>query len=203
MRLYDRWVVPWLIDMAMRNGALARYRDRVVASAHGHVLEIGVGAGLNLPRYGAAASHICALDPSAALLGRAAASADRAPCPVAPLRGVAERLPFPDSSFDTVVMTWTLCSIPDPMAALGEMRRVLKPGGRLLFVEHGLAPEPHVARWQHFLTPGWQRLAGGCHLDRPVSKLIRDAGFRPYSITTGYMPGPKPWTFMYEGCAIC
>jgi ubiquinone/menaquinone biosynthesis C-methylase UbiE len=201
MRLYDRWVVPWLIDMAMRNRALVRYRDRAVASAHGHILEIGVGAGLNLPRYGTAASHICALDPSAALLGRAAARADRAPCPVALLRGVAERLPFARSSFDTVVMTWTLCSIPDPMAALREMRRVLKPGGRLLFVEHGLSREPRVARWQHFLTPSWRRLAGGCNLDRPMEALIRDAGFRFDTLAADYMPGPKPWTFMYEGSA--
>jgi ubiquinone/menaquinone biosynthesis C-methylase UbiE len=202
MRLYDRFILPWLIELAMRNRALARYRDRALASAQGEILEIGVGAGVNLPRYGAAAAHICALDPSAALLHRAAAKRDEAPCPVALLRGVAERLPFAESSFDTLVMTWTLCSIPDPAAALGEMRRVLKPGGRLLFVEHGLAPEPRIARWQHVLTPGWRRLAGGCHLDRPIAELIRDAGFRLDTLAAGYMPGPKPWTFMYEGSAM-
>lgn len=201
MRFYDRWVLPWLIDMAMRNHALARYRDRALRAARGDILEIGVGAGLNLPRYGAAASHICALDPSAALLCRAAARRNAASCPVALLRGVAEFLPFAEGCFDTLVMTWTLCSIPDPAAALGEMRRVLKPGGRLLFVEHGLAPEPRIARWQHVLTPGWRLLAGGCHLDRPVGELIRDAGFRLDTLATGYLPGPKPWTFMYEGRA--
>jgi ubiquinone/menaquinone biosynthesis C-methylase UbiE len=201
MGLYDRWVLPWLLDLAMRNRALARYRDRVLAAAQGDVLEIGVGAGLNLPRYGAAARHICALDPSAALLRRAAARRAAAPCPVALLRGVAEHLPFAAASFDTLVMTWTLCSIPDSMAALGEMRRVLKPGGRLLFVEHGLAPEPRVAHWQYVLTPHWQRFAGGCHLDRPIAELIRGAGFRLDTLATGYLPGPRPWTFMYEGSA--
>ena len=201
MRLYERWVLPWLIDMAMRNRALTHYRDRTLAAAQGEILEIGVGAGVNLPRYGAAASHICALDPSAGLVRRAALRRPAAPCPVALLRGVGEFLPFAASSFDTLMMTWTLCSIPDPTAALGEMRRVLKPGGRLLFVEHGLAPEPGVARWQHLLTPGWKRVAGGCHLDRPMAELIRDAGFRLDTIATGYLPGPKPWTFMYEGSA--
>lgn len=201
MRLYDRCILPWLIDLAMRNRALARYRDRALASAQGKVLEIGAGAGLNLPRYGNAVTHICALDPSAALLHLAAGRRDAAPSAVALLRGVAEQLPFRDGSFDSIVMTWTLCSIPDPLAALGEMRRVLKPGGRLLFVEHGLAPEPNIARWQHLLTPGWKRIAGGCHLDRPADALIRNAGFRLAALDTGYMRGPKPWTFMYEGVA--
>jgi ubiquinone/menaquinone biosynthesis C-methylase UbiE len=201
MRLYDRWMLPWLIDLAMRNRALLRYRDRALAAAQGEVLEIGVGAGINLARYGAAVRHICALEPSAALLHRAATRRDQAPCPVVLLCGVAEHLPFPASSFDMLVMTWTLCSIPDPPTALAEMRRVLKPGGRLLFVEHGLAPEPRIARWQHFLTPGWKHLAGGCHLDRPIAELIGDAGFRLDALTTGYMAGPKPWTFMYEGSA--
>lgn len=201
MRLYEGCILPWLIDIAMRNRALTGYRDRAVVAARGDVLEIGVGAGLNLPRYGPAVSHVCALDPSASLLRLALAGRRAAPCPVALIRGVGERLPFGAGCFDTVVMTWTLCSIPDPMMALGEMRRVLKPGGRLIFVEHGLAPERRIARWQHFLTPGWRRLAGGCHLDRPMDELIRGAGFRLDRVETGYMPGPKPWTFMYEGIA--
>ena len=201
MGLYESCVLPWLLDHAMRNRALAAYRDRLLAEARGGVLEIGVGAGLNLPRYGAAVARICALDPSPALLRRAAPRADAAPCPVALVRGVAERLPFADGSFDTLVMAWTLCSIRDPTAALAEMRRVLKPGGRLLFVEHGLAPEPGVARCQHVLTPAWRRLAGGCHLDRPMAELIRDAGFHLDRFVAGYMAGPKPWTFMYEGVA--
>ena len=201
MRLYERCVLPWLLDIAMRNRALTRYRDRAVRAAQGQILEIGVGAGLNLPHYPAAATHICALDPSAALLRQAKDPRDMARCPVALLRGVAERQPFAAASFDTLVRTWTLCSVNDPVAALAEMRRVLKPGGRLLFVEHGLAPAPRIAGWQHWLTPGWQRIAGGCHLDRPIGELIRDAGFDLDTLESGYMPGPKPWTFMYEGSA--
>ena len=99
------------------------------------------------------------------------------------------------------VMTWTLCSISNPVRALTEIRRVLKPGGRLLFVEHGLSPEPWIIRWQHWLTPCWKRIGGGCHLDRKMDDLIRAAGFQIGAIETGYMAGPKPWTFMYRGSA--
>jgi SAM-dependent methyltransferase len=103
--------------------------------------------------------------------------------------------------FDTIVMTWTLCSIPNPIAAFTEMRRVLGPGGRLIFVEHGLSPELRVARWQHWLTPYWNRISGGCHLDRKTDDLIRAAGFQIDAVETGYMTGPKPWAFMYRGSA--
>ena len=99
-------------------------------------------------------------------------------------------------------MTWTLCSIPNPIAALMEMRRVLRPGGRLIFVEHGLSPEIRTARWQHQLTPYWKRISGGCHLDRKTDDLIRAAGFQISAVETGYMTGPKPWTFMYQGSAM-
>jgi ubiquinone/menaquinone biosynthesis C-methylase UbiE len=121
--------------------------------------------------------------------------------PVSLLRASAEHLPFADAGFDTVVMTWTLCSIRNPIAALSEMRRVLKPGGELLFVEHGLSPEFRTARWQHWLTPCWKQIGGGCHLDRKMDDLIRAAGFRVNAMETGYMKGPKPWTFMYQGSA--
>ena len=108
---------------------------------------------------------------------------------------------FADGAFDAVVMTWTLCSIPNPIAALIEMRRVLKPGGRLLFVEHGLSPEIRIARWQHRLTPYWKRVGGGCHLDRKMDDLIRAAGFQVDAVETGYMKRPKPGTFMFQGWA--
>ncbi len=201
MGLYDRWVMPRLIELAMRNRRLDNYRRRAVAQARGFVLEIGVGSGLNLALYSGAVTRVCAVDPSAELLRLASWRAAAAPIPVSLVRASAERLPFAAASFDTVVTTWTLCSIRDPLAALGEMRRMLAPGGRLVFVEHGLAPEPGVARWQHRLTPSWKHIAGGCHLDREMDELIRAAGFRLDALETGYMPGPRPWTFMYEGRA--
>lgn len=117
------------------------------------------------------------------------------------VRASGEHLPFAEASFDTVVTTWTLCTIPHPLPALVEMRRVLKPTGKLVFAEHGLYPEPRVARWQHLLTPLWRRISGGCHLDREMDELIRAAGFRLDAVETGYMNGPKLWTFMYQGRA--
>ena len=117
------------------------------------------------------------------------------------MRASAEVIPFSDAAFDTIVMTWTLCSISNPVAAPVEMRRVLKPGERLVFVEHGLSPEIRIARWQHRLTPYWKRIGGGCHLDRKMDDLIRAAGFRLDAVETDYMKGLKPWTFMYRGSA--
>src|SRR5260370_3249569 len=171
------FVLPRLLDLAMRNRRLNRYRQQVIAREHGLVLEIGVGSGLNLALYGPAVEGVCAIDPAAELLLLASQRTEHAQVPVSLVRGSGEHLPFADAIFDTVVTTWTLCSIADPVAALIEARRVLKPGGRLVFVEHGLSPEPRVARWQHGLTPCWRRIGGGCHLDRKMDDLIDAAGF--------------------------
>jgi SAM-dependent methyltransferase len=202
MGFYDGVFLPFVLDRAMRHPDLAPYRRRVLAAAEGLVLEIGAGTGLNFPLYAAGPERVVALDPSPALLRRAARRRAAAAVPVSLLRAAGERLPFADAVFDTVVTTWTLCSIADPDAALREMRRVLKPGGRLLFVEHGLAPEPRVAAWQRRLTPCWRAISGGCRLDRPIDELIRAAGFGIAALDTGHMPGPKPWTFMYQGSAV-
>jgi ubiquinone/menaquinone biosynthesis C-methylase UbiE len=121
--------------------------------------------------------------------------------PVDFIEGSAEAIPLDNHSVDTVVTTWTLCSIPQAATALAEMRRVLRPGGKLLFAEHGLAPDKNVRRWQDWLTPAWSRISGGCHLNRPIQLMIEDAGFRVDRVETGYMPGPKPMTYMYEGSA--
>jgi ubiquinone/menaquinone biosynthesis C-methylase UbiE len=201
MGFYGRFILPRMLDLAMRNRRLERYRHRAIAAARGLVLEVGVGSGPNLALYGAAVARVCAIDPSPELLRLAGARAGDAPVPVSLVRASGEHLPFGDRVFDTVVTTWTLCSIADPVAALVEARRVLKPGGCLVFVEHGLSPEPRVARWQHGLTPCWKHIGGGCHLDRKMDDLIRAAGFRLDAVETGYMRGPKPWTFMYEGRA--
>jgi len=201
MGIYRRCILPRLIELAMRNRRLDLYRQRAIASARGLVLEIGVGSGLNLALYGASVEGVCAIDPAPELFALASLRIGDAQVPVSLMQASGEDLPFADAIFDTVVTTWTLCSIADPVAALIEARRVLKPRGSLVFVEHGLSPEPGVARWQHALTPCWRRIGGGCHLDRKMDDLIRAAGFRLDPIETGYMPGPKPWTFMYQGRA--
>src|SRR5271168_45926 len=187
MDVYERWILPRLLDLAMRNRLLDRYRQQTIEMARGLVLEIGVGSGLNLPLYSKAVDRVCGIDPSPQLLRLASRRAADAVVPVSLLRASAEHLPLADAVFETIVMTWTLCSIPNPMAALTEMRRVLKPGGQLLFVEHGLSPEIRTARWQHWLTPCWKRIGGGCHLDRKMDDLIRAAGFQINAVETGYM----------------
>ncbi len=201
MGVYERWIVPRLLDLAMRNRVLDPYRQRTIETAQGLVLEVGVGSGLNLPLYGPAVTRVVGLDPSPELLRLTSKRTADAVVPVLLLRASAEYLPLADALFDTIVMAWTLCSIPNPIAALTEMRRVLRPGGRLLFVEHGLSPEIPVARWQHRLTPSWKRIGGGCHLDREMDKLIRAAGFQIDAIETGYMKGPKLSTFIYQASA--
>ena len=144
MGVYERWIVPRLLDLAMRNRRLDHYRHQTIEMARGLVLEVGVGSGLNLPIYGAAVARAVGLDPSPELLRHASRRAADAVVPVSLLRASAEHVPFADAVFDTIVMTWTLCSIPNPMAALAEMRRVLRPGGRLIFVEHGRRRRPEL-----------------------------------------------------------
>ena len=199
--VYERWILPRLLDFSMRNRLLDYYRQRTIEMARGLVLEVGVGSGLNLRFYSRAVDRVCGIDLSPELLRLAHTRTADAVVPVLLLRASAEHLPFAVAAFDTVVMTWTLCSIANPVAALIEMRRVLKPGGDLFFVEHGLSPEIWIARWQHRLTPCWKRIGGGCHLDRKMDDLIRAAGFQIDAIEKGYMKGPKPWTFMYQGSA--
>jgi ubiquinone/menaquinone biosynthesis C-methylase UbiE len=201
MGLYENWVLPRRLDLAMRNHLLDAYRRRAIKSAHGLVLEIGVGSGLNLSLYGPAVGRVVGLDPSSELLRLANSRVAHSRVPVSLVRASAQHVPFAEGAFDAVVMTWTLCSIPNPVAALIEMRRVLKARGRLLFVEHGLSPEIRIARWQHRLTPYWKRVCGGCHLDRKMDDLIRAAGFQVDAVETGYMKGPRPWTFMFQGWA--
>ena len=189
--LYERFVVPRLINCACSQAAIAAQRAKVVPRAQGRVLEIGLGSGLNLPYYRAdQVSSLTAVEPSAELRNMAQRAAARYPKLNLELADqVAEALPYPDASFDTVVCTFTLCSVQDPVAVLQEVRRVLRPGGALLFSEHGLAPEPGVAGWQRRLEPLWKRLAGGCHLTRPVVASIVAAGFELVEQEAGYLPG--------------
>jgi ubiquinone/menaquinone biosynthesis C-methylase UbiE len=198
---YNNHILPHVINLAMRNRELHPYRERVVSQAHGRVLEIGIGAGFNLPLYGPRVDAILGLDPSARLLRMAQDAAKRSEIPVTLITGSAQALPIDAHSIDTLVTTWTLCSIPDAGAALQEMLRVLTPNGQLLFVEHGQAPQENVRKWQNRLTPVWKRIGGGCHLNRPIRALIENAGFRLIRLDTGYAKGPRPMTFFYEGCA--
>ena len=202
MGIYSDVVLPRLCDLAMRNRRFLSYRERVTALAEGNVLEIGSGSGLNLPLYGGSVREVVALEPMPKLIAMAQPRARHGALHVMFVEASAEAIPLESASVDAVVTTWTLCSIPDVVAALGEMRRVLRPRGRLLFVEHGLAPDAGVRRWQQRLTPAWRRISGGCHLDRPIARLIDDAGFRMDKLTTGYMRGPRPMTWMYEGVAV-
>lgn len=201
MGLYHHYVVPCLTHLAMSQQQLVPFRRRIVGAAEGRVLEIGIGSGLNLPLYGATVTSVIGLEPSSELLRRARPRATAATIPMMLLDASAEAIPLDAASVDTVVTTWTLCTIPDASRALAEMRRVLKPGGALLFVEHGRAPEPGVARWQDRLDPIWSRLAGGCHLNRKMDDLVTSSGFRIEAMTNSRLPGPRTHTFLYEGRA--
>jgi ubiquinone/menaquinone biosynthesis C-methylase UbiE len=201
MGVYDRYILPHVINLAMRNRHLMPYRRRAIAAAEGRVLEIGIGSGLNLPLYSAHVNEIIGLEPVPRLTEMAHPRADRTGIRTTFIHGFAESIPLADESVDTVVTTWTLCSIPDVSTALREMRRVLRPSGQLLFVEHGQAPDESVRKWQDRLTPVWGCIGGGCHLNRPIAGLIEMVGFSIAQLRTGYMTGPRPMTFMYEGRA--
>jgi len=201
MSFYQRYVIPRLTHLAMRQKQLLPFRQRVVGAAEGRVLEIGIGSGLNFPFYGGAVTSVIGLEPSSELLRMARARAEAAAAPTTLLNASAETIPLDSGSIDTVITTWTLCTIPDPARALVEMRRVLKPGGALLFVEHGRAPEPGVARWQDRIDPLWSRLAGGCHLNRKMDDLIGGSGFRIETLENARLPGPRTHTYLYQGHA--
>jgi ubiquinone/menaquinone biosynthesis C-methylase UbiE len=201
MGVYQHYVVPRLTHLAMGQQYLLPFRQRIVGAAEGRVLEIGIGSGLNLPLYGATVSSVIGLEPSPELLRMARPRASAAAVPVMLLDASAETIPLDSGSVDTVVTTWTLCTIPSAPRALAEMRRVLKAGGSLLFVEHGRAPEPGVARWQDRLDPLWSRLAGGCHLNRKMDDLLIASGFRIDALANSRLPGPRTHTFLYEGRA--
>ncbi len=201
MNWYERRILPRLTDLAMRHQVMRDYRAQVVPQARGQVLEIGAGSGLNLPFYGAQVTQLHALEPSPGLLQMMREQAHNLIFPVFFLPCSAEAIPLDDASIDTVVMTWTLCTIPDPTQALAEIRRVLRPHGSLLFAEHGCAPEANVRAWQDRLNPLWGHIAGGCNLNRRIDYLVRDANFTIVALETGYAKGPRPMAYMYAGRA--
>ena len=199
MGVYDRYILPRLLDAAMRNREVTRYRADIIPRAHGRVLEIGIGSGLNLPFYGTTVECLYAVDPSEALLAMTRRKTAAAHFPVELVAHGAAALPLEDQSIDVAVTTFTLCTVPDPLNALREVKRVLKPRGTLLFAEHGLAPDASVERWQHRLNPLWSKVAGGCNLDRAIDTLIAAAGFEITDIKRGYARGPRPMAYIYSG----
>jgi SAM-dependent methyltransferase len=204
MNAYERYLLPRLIDSACGAAPVRRQRRRVVPRARGVVLEIGIGTGRNLPFYDPQrVQRLIGVDPSAAAWRLAAGRLRGVPFPVEFIGLPGEELPLDPASVDTIVMTYSLCSIPDPAAALAGMRRVLRPGGELLFCEHGLAPDARVQRWQRRLDPLWRRIAGGCHLDRDIGGLLRAGGFRPQDAQSAYLPGtPRFAGFTTWGAAV-
>ena len=203
MGFYETQLVPRLVNIACGNRATRARRQQVCAGLHDRVLEIGFGSGLNVAFYPAAVTSVDAVEP--ADVGWRLAASRIAASPIAVRRSGldGQSLPFPDDSFDTALSTWTLCTIPDPVAALREVRRVLRPGGTLHFVEHGLAPDLGVQRWQRRLEPLQKKVAGGCHLTRPIADLLTGSGWRLLELETGYEPGaPKFLAADSTGIAI-
>jgi len=204
MGLYDRYVLPLVLNCACSTKPIRYQRAKVVPNASGRVLELGMGSGLNLPFYDPdKVQQLAAVEPSEPLRRRAEEAVSGSAIPIEVREGRAEALPYEDRTFDCVVCTFTLCSVQDPAASLSEAKRVLKPGGRLLFCEHGLAPDPDVVKWQRRIEPVWKHIAGGCHLTRPVRSAVEGAGFRLEKFETMYLPGTPRWAGWNEwGAAV-
>jgi len=202
MSLYDRYVLPQVLDFACGLKAISKQREKVVPLARGNTLEVGIGTGQNLCHYDQQKiSQLWGLDPAAEMQPKARKRMQAAGLNVDLIPISAEAIPKDDASFDTVVLTYTLCSIPDPVAAVKEIRRVLKPGGQLLYCEHGLAPDAGVAKWQERLTPAWRKIAGDCRMGRDIPSLLRAGGFELPDMQQGYIPGPKILCYNYWGVA--
>ncbi len=202
MTWYDERILPHLINLACSTKPTRKQREKIVPLAEGEVLEIGMGSGLNLPYYDTGkVKKIWGLEPSAGMrkLARKKHTSDQPDLEFIDLPG--EEIPLPSASVDTVLVTYTLCTIPDPVKALEGMRRVLKPGGRLLFCEHGRAPDESVRRWQERLNPVWKRLAGGCNMHRDIPQLIRSNGFKIEAEERMYIPGARVLSYNYWGSA--
>ena len=202
MGLYSRFVLPKLIHFACGLEPVMLQRRKVIPLAKGRVLEIGIGSGLNLPFYDVdSVTRLWGLEPSSEMRQIAERSLQGSGFEVELIGLSADEIPLEDGVIDTVVITYTLCTIPDVARALEQMRRVLRPGGEVLFCEHGAAPDEGVRRWQDRLNPVWKRIAGGCRLNRPIPSLIERSGFRITNLKTMYIPGWRPASFNYWGRA--
>jgi ubiquinone/menaquinone biosynthesis C-methylase UbiE len=202
MSFYDDRVLPHLIDLVCSTKPTRKQREKIVHLAEGDVLEIGFGSGLNLPYYDAdKVRKIFGLEPSEGMRRKAQPNVDASGLDVEFIDLPGEAIPLDSQSIDTVLVTFSLCSIDDAVAALEGMRRVLKPGGKLLYCEHGAAPDRRVRRWQDRLNPGWKRVSGGCNMNREIPQLITSTGFRIATDERMYIPGPKILSYNYWGVA--
>ena len=202
MGIYDKYLLPKFVHFTCGQNPSMLQRAKVVPLAVGRVLEIGIGSGLNIPFYDAQkVTHLWGLDPSAEMWSIAQKNATEHHLDTEFIQSGAESIPLENNCADTVVMTYTLCTIPDAPAALDEVRRILKPGGKLIFCEHGQAPDKSVERWQTRINPFWKKLAGGCNLNRPIPRLLEASGFKSRDMQTMYLPGWKPASFNYWGTA--
>jgi ubiquinone/menaquinone biosynthesis C-methylase UbiE len=201
VNFYGEQILPRFINVVLGGKEFKKIRGRVAAGLTGEVLEVGFGSGLNVPHYPSEVTRVLAVDPATVGRRLAASRVAASPVPVeyVGLDGVS--LPVDSGSIDHVLITWTMCTIPDVDSALGEIHRVLGPGGELHFAEHGLSPDPEVAKWQDRLTPLQRRWAGGCHLNRPIDRLIEHAGFAVSRMENFYIKGPRPMGYMFEGSA--
>lgn len=203
MGLYSRYILPKVVHFTCGLKPNMRQREKVVPHARGRVLEVGIGSGLNLPYYDSAkVTKVWGLDPSPEMTQMARRAAASLPFEVEFIGLPGDEIPLEDNSVDTVVVTYTLCTISDTTPALRQISRVLRPGGELIFCEHGAAPDASVRRWQDRLNPIWKRLGGGCNLNRPIPTIIEAGGFRIKSLDAMYIPGWRPASFNYWGTAV-
>ncbi len=202
MGFYAKHILPVCLDKACGIGPINKQRAKIVPLAKGNVVEIGIGSGLNLPHYNPdTVTHITGVDPDEAIWRRSQKRRENCPIKIKRIGLSGESIPLENSYADTVVVTYSLCTIPDPVRALREMKRILKPKGQLLFCEHGLAPDTKVAKLQTYLDPFWKRLSGGCHSGRNIPHLITEAGFNLKDLQQMYIPGPRVLSYNYWGQA--
>lgn len=204
MGFYNKYIFPKVLNWACKQKPAMKQREKIIPLAAGNVLEIGVGSGLNLPFYDSSkVAHLSAIDPAVEIWNERRLDMNQLPIDFEFIQSKAEEMPFNNNSFDTIVFTYTLCSIADLERAFEEIRRVIKPNGQLIFCEHGKAPDISVRRWQNTINPIWKRFGGGCNLNRDIPVIIKENGFTKLEMETMYIPGWKPASFNYWGTALC
>jgi len=203
MSLYEKYFLPKMLDFCCGMEGFQNKRSQIVPFAYGRILEIGIGSGLNFDYYNFdIVEEIVGVDPAVSSVAMAKSRASKFNSKISFIESSAESIDLESSSFDCVVIAYSLCTIPDPLKALSETKRLLKPNGSLFFMEHGLAPEENIQKWQHRLTPGWKKIAGGCNLNRNIEELIKEGGFQFKELKKKYIKGPKITAFQYYGEAI-